>query len=54
MGYAELEDPFAITENLVYKFGIPPGRVSQLFHEWTDVMFREFEAVDCMARLIGD
>ena len=43
MGYVELEDPFAITEDLAYKFGIPPGRVSQLFHEWTDVMSKELK-----------
>ena len=24
------------------RFSITPGRVSQIFHEWTDVMAREF------------
>ena len=44
MGYVELEDPFAITEDLAYKFGtIPPKRVSQLFHKWTDVISRELK-----------
>ena len=25
MGYVESEDPFGVTENVVYKFGIPSG-----------------------------
>ena len=26
---------------LAYRFGITPGRVSQIFHEWTDIKARE-------------
>ena len=28
-------------KELAYRFGITPGRVSQVFHEWIDVMARE-------------
>ena len=37
-------------QDLAYRFGINTSRVSQLFHEWIDVMAREFAwAVDKMA-----
>ena len=29
-------------QDLAYRFGISTSRVSQLFHEWIDVMAREF------------
>jgi len=31
----------ATNKDLAYRFGISPGRVSQLFHEWIDVLSRE-------------
>ena len=32
-----------LNKDLAYRFGISPGRVSQLFHEWIDVMSRELK-----------
>ena len=32
-------------KDLAYRFGITPGRVSQLFHEWIDVMSRELRSL---------
>jgi len=37
-----LGDP---NKHLAYTFGITPGRVSQLFHEWIDVMSRELQSL---------
>ena len=32
-------------KDLAYRFGITPGRVSQLFHEWIDIMSRELRSL---------
>ena len=33
----------ASNKDLAYRFGISPGRVSQLFHEWIDILSRELK-----------
>ena len=32
-------------KDLAYRFGITPGRVSQVFHEWIDIMSRELRSL---------
>lgn len=30
-------------KDLAYRFGVTPNRISQIFHEWIDIMSRELK-----------